>query len=134
MRLRCALRAVAYKAEGFDMPDTKRTSGHYSLPIPVGRSLRKLGQDIRAARRRRRIKAAILAERAGISSPTLRKIEKGEPGVSMGMYARVFFSLGMIERLAALADVRNDALGLMLEEEELPERIRSSSRRKRDEA
>jgi len=125
---------VAYKQEGFDMPDAGRTNRRYSLPIPVGRGLRKLGQDIRAARRRRRIKAAILAERAGISSPTLRKIEKGEPGVSMGMYARVLFSLGMIERLAALADVKNDDLGLMLEEEKLPERVRGSSRRKRDEA
>ena len=116
------------------MPDAQRTNRHYSLPIPVRRGLRKLGQDIRAARRRRRIKAAILAERAGISSPTLRKIEKGEPGVSMGMYARVLFSLGMIERLAVLADVKNDDLGLMLEEERLPERVRGSSRRKRDEA
>ncbi len=52
----------------------------------------------------------------------------------MGMYARVLFSLGMIERLAALADVRNDDLGLMLEEEKLPARIRNSSKGKRDEA
>ena len=116
------------------MPDAQRANRHYRLPIPVGRGIRKLGQDIRAARLRRRIKAAILAERAGISSPTLRKIEKGEPGVSMGMYARVLFSLGMIERLAALADVRSDDLGLMLEEENLPARIRSSSKGKRDEA
>lgn len=116
------------------MPDTQIANRHYSLPIPVGRGLRKLGQDMRTARRRRRIKAAILAERAGISSPTLRKIEKGEPGVSMGMYARVLFSLGMIERLAELADVRNDDLGLMLEEEKLPARIRNSSKVKRDEA
>lgn len=114
------------------MADTRRTNRRYSLPIPVGRGLRKLGQDMRAARRRRRIKAAILAERAGISSPTLRKIEKGEPGVSMGMYARVLFSLGMIERLATLADVRNDDLGLMLEEEKLPARIRGSTKGKRD--
>lgn len=112
------------------MPGAQRTR-LYSLPIPVGRSLAKLGQDIRDARRRRRIKAAILAERAGISSPTLGKIEKGAPGVSMGMYACVLFSLGMIERLAELADVRKDDLGLMLEEEKLPERIRDSSRKTR---
>ncbi len=115
------------------MSDARRTNRHYSLPIPVGRGLSKLGHDIRAARRRRRIKAAILAERAGISNPTLRKIEKGEPGVSLGMYARVLFALGMIERLAAIADVKTDDLGLMLEEERLPERVRGSSRMKRDE-
>ena len=110
------------------MSGAQKKKGRYSLPIPVGRSLRKLGQDIRSARRRRRIKAAILAERAGMSGPTLWKIEKGDPGVSIGMYACVLFSLGMIERLADLSDVRHDDLGLMLEEEKLPERIRSLSR------
>jgi transcriptional regulator with XRE-family HTH domain len=110
------------------MPGAQRKKGRYSLPIPVGRGLRKLGKDIRAARLRRRIQAAILAERAGISGPTLWKIEKGDPGVSIGMYACVLFSLGMIERLAYLLDVRHDDLGLMLEEEKLPERIRGSSK------
>lgn len=110
------------------MSGAKKRKGRHSLPIPVGRSLRKLGQDIRAARLRRRIKAATLAERAGTSRFTLRKIEKGDPGVSMGIYACVLFSLGMIERLADLSDVRRDDLGLMLEEEKLPQRIRSSSR------
>lgn len=110
------------------MPDRQQRNGPYSLPIPVRRSLRKLGQDIRGARRRRRIRATILAERAGISSPTLCKIEKGSPSVSIGMYARVLFSLGMIERLADLSDVRRDDLGLMLEDEKLPVRVRGSSR------
>ena len=52
------------------------------LPIPVTRALRKLGHDIRDARRRRRIPVAILAERASISRMTLNKVEKGDPGVS----------------------------------------------------
>jgi len=95
-------------------------------PIPVGRALRKVGQDIRDARRRRRIPVAILAERASISRMTLHKVEKGEPGVSVGAYATVLFVLGMVERLADLADARNDAVGLALEEERLPQRIRRS--------
>jgi hypothetical protein len=100
----------------------------YSLPIPVQRSLRKLGHDIRNARRRRRLPTAIIAERADISHPTLFKVEKGHPGVSIGTYATVLFSLGMIDRLADLSDVRHDELGLMLDEERLPERIRGSSK------
>jgi transcriptional regulator with XRE-family HTH domain len=94
------------------------------LPIPVGRALRKLGHDIRDARRRRRIPVAIMAERASISRTTLNKVEKGEPGVSMGTYATVLFVLGMAERLADLADPRHDSVGLALEEEHLPQRIR----------
>jgi DNA-binding XRE family transcriptional regulator len=96
----------------------------YTLPIPVRRALRKLGEDIRDARRRRRIPSAILAERASISRTTLVKVEKGEAGVSLGTYATVLFVLGLIDRLSTLADVRHDPRGLELEEEHLPRRIR----------
>jgi hypothetical protein len=94
------------------------------LPIPVIRTLRKLGHDIRDARRRRRIPVAILAERASISRITLHKVEKGDPGVAFGTWATILFSLGMIDRLANLADPTLDTLGLQLEQEHLPQRIR----------
>ena len=94
-----------------------------TLPIPIARALRKLGSDIRDARRRRRIPAEIAAARASISRTTLVKIEKGEPGVAIGSYAIVLFVLGMTDRLAELADPRSDAVGLQLEEEHLPQRI-----------
>ncbi|HEY3742599.1 MAG TPA: hypothetical protein VGL53_22270 [Bryobacteraceae bacterium] len=71
-----------------------------------------------------------MAERASMSRTTLSKIEKGEPGVSLGNFASVLFALGMIERLADLADIRNDSLGLELEEEHLPQRVRLRSARK----
>src|SRR5436309_5492137 len=94
------------------------------LPIPVRSALRKLGRDIRDARRRRRIPAAIAAQRASISRTTLVKIEKGDPGVAMGLYATVLFVLGVSERLADIADPKNDPVGLQLEQEHLPKRIR----------
>src|SRR5262249_27165363 len=94
------------------------------LPITVQRALRKLGSDIRDARRRRRIPTAIMAERAGISRTTLYNLEQGEAGVSLGSYATVLFVLGFTEGLAGLADVRRDATGLELDEERLPRRIR----------
>jgi len=96
----------------------------------VARALRKLGHDIRDARRRRRIPVAILAQRASISRMTLNKVEKGQPGVSAGTYATVLFALGMADRLADVADPRHDSVGLALEEERLPERIRLSRRKK----
>ncbi len=100
------------------------------LPVPVLRALRKLGQDIRDARRRRRIPAAILADRASLSRMTLNRIEKGDAAVSIGNYATVLFALGLAERLAALADAAQDTVGRELEEEHLPERIRLSRARK----
>lgn len=95
-----------------------------TLPIPVRRALRKLGEEIRDARRRRRIPVAIMAERASISRTTLNKVEKGEPGVSIGTYATVLFVLGLGDRLGDLADASTDVVGRELEEEHLPLRIR----------
>jgi transcriptional regulator with XRE-family HTH domain len=102
---------------------TSRTS--VVLPIPVRRLLRKLGQDIRDARLRRRIPVAVVAERASISRMTLNKVEKGEPGVALGIYATVLFVLGIADRLSDLADVKHDVTGLQLQEELLPRRIRT---------
>jgi len=102
----------------------RKTQLDLMVPIPVRRAVRKLGQDIRDARLRRRIPTAVMAERASISRTTLNKIEKGDPGVSLGNYANVLFVLGMAERLGDLADVKTDTVGLGLEEERLPQRIR----------
>src|ERR1022692_5199317 len=112
-----------------DVTTTKgRTSA--AIPVPVARALRKLGHDIRDARRRRRIPVTILAERASISRMTLNKAEKGEPGVSLGTYATVLFTLGMSDRLADVADPRHDTIGRELEEEHLPQRIRLPRQKK----
>lgn len=100
------------------------------MPIPVRRALRELGRDIRDARLRRRIPTAVMAERASISRTTLNKVEKGDPGVSLGNYANVLFVLGLAERLGDLADVRTDTVGLELEEERLPQRIRGPRQNK----
>jgi len=100
--------------------------------VPVRRALRKLGADIRAARLRRRIPMSNIAERASISRATLDKIEKGEAGVSIGSYANVLFSLGLIDRLADIAALQNDPLGQRLEAEVLPRRIRTAAPRKPD--
>ena len=100
------------------------------LPLPVQRALAKLGDDIRTARLRRRIPTALMAQRAMITRTTLSKAENGDAGVSLGIYATILFILGMTARLADLADVRNDNVGLQLEEERLPKRIGRISKKK----
>ena len=95
-----------------------------NTPVPVRRAMRKLGQDIRDARLRRRIPTQILSERASISRMTLYNVENGDVNVSMGTYATILFVLGMIDRLGNLADANEDTLGRQLEEERLPKRIR----------
>lgn len=100
------------------------------LPIPVTRALRKLGHDMKDARRRRRISMAIAAQRASISKSTLIRVERGDPTVSVASYASVLFVLGMADRLGDLAAPKNDSVGLQLEEENLPQRIRGTRKPK----
>ncbi len=102
------------------------------LPIPAQKALRILGKNIGDARRRRRIAMELMSERCGFSRPTLSRIEKGDPNVSMGAYASALFVLGMSEQLAFLAHVSNDIVGRELEEESLPKRIRSPQANKGD--
>jgi transcriptional regulator with XRE-family HTH domain len=99
------------------------------IPLPVKRALAKLGSDIRSARLRRRITTTMMAERSFITRTTLGKVEKGDPTVSMASYATVLFVLGLTDRIADLADARDDDVGLQLEEDRLPQRVRSPGHR-----
>ena len=103
-----------------------------NTPLPVKRELKKLGQNLRDARKRRRIPMQLAADRASISRTTLSKIEKGDEGVSIEAYAKILFVLGLIERLGELADPSLDKLGQNLEAENLPKRIRFSRKEKKD--
>ena len=90
----------------------------------VSRSLKKVGSDLRSARLRRRLPMSLVAERAGISTKTLASLEKGETGVSVGNVAAVIYALGMGTPFSEVLDQKNDAFGLMLDEERLPKRAR----------
>ncbi len=95
------------------------------LPLSAQRSLRKLGSDMAIARKRRRISTSSMAERADISRATLVKIERGDPSVSMAAYMWVLAILGFEARMADLAKPESDEIGMTLDEERLPKRIRS---------
>lgn len=100
------------------MPRTAR------LPLPgVARVLAELGENIRLARRRRRLSASLVAQRAGMTRPTLRAIERGEFGVTLGSYANVLHTLGLEKDLANVG--RDDELGRRIQDAALtPARTR----------
>jgi len=94
------------------------------LPVSIRSGLKKLGNDLKNARLRRRLKMTLVAERAGISLETLAKIQKGNNGVSIGNYAAVIFAIGLGTDWMKLADIENDTMGQMLDEERIPRRAR----------
>lgn len=101
-----------------------RSSLHDLLPLPTRRALAKLGQDVATARRKRRFTVAMMVERMGVAVNTYRRVERGDPTVAMGAYAMALFVLGFGEALGGLMDPRGDDVGLQLEEQRLPKRVR----------
>lgn len=95
----------------------------------VRKALAKLGGDIRDARRRRRLPMALVADRAFTSRPSLQRVEQGDPGVSMGIYAAVLQALGLLEGLGKLADPSVDTIGQAMADEALPRRVRLKLRK-----
>ncbi len=95
-----------------------------SLPSKLRRSLVKLGTDIAAARRKRGLTVMMMAERVGVAKSTYLKVEKGDPSVSMAAYAMALFVLGFGDALGDIVDPRRDDVGLLLDAERLPKRVR----------
>jgi transcriptional regulator with XRE-family HTH domain len=98
------------------------------LSIPVTRALAKLGHDVALARRRRRLTQVSLAERAGIARKTLTRLEKGDPKVALEYLGRVLHVLGEVDRLGQLLDTGADQAGLLMMDEDLPQRVRERKR------
>lgn len=107
-----------------------KTQATSTLPGAARQALIKLGEDIAVARKKRHISTVSMAERAFISRGTLYKAEKGDPSVSMGVYATVLSILGLIEGLGSVADRGSDTLGLDIDEDRLPKKIQPRSRKK----
>ena len=98
-------------------------------PPAARRALRKLGEDIRDARLRRGLPMELVAQRAATSRPTVARVEKGDPGVSIGIVAAVLQALGLLDKLADIADPARDEVGQQLARESLPQRARTSRKR-----
>ena len=76
-----------------------------------------VGEQIKLARKRRKLTTAQVSERAGINRTTLYQIEKGNPKVAMGSYFNVLRVLGLQDDFLKLAE--DDVLGRKLQDIEL---------------
>lgn len=80
--------------------------------------LRQFGNRLRLARLRRRLSAKQVAERAGMAPMTLRSLERGGSGVTMGAYLAVMQVLGIEKDLDLLG--KADPVGRELQDAQLP--------------
>lgn len=83
-----------------------------SLPPEVAAALQALGEHLALARLRREESQKQWAGRLGVSVPTLIRLERGDPSVSMGVYATALWLLGLSGGLAELADPGKDVRAL----------------------
>lgn len=92
----------------------------------VDELLQQFGERLRLARLRRRLPAKQVAERAGMSPMTLRSLERGGSGVTMGAYLAVMQVLGMETDIDLLA--RADPVGRELQDSRLRPTAHSTRR------
>jgi transcriptional regulator with XRE-family HTH domain len=86
----------------------KRSAAIDALPPSVLAHLRQLGADLAIARKRRRESLKDWAQRIGVSEPTLTRMEKGDPSVSMGVYATALWLIGRSQAMAEFAAPEHD--------------------------
>lgn len=79
--------------------------------------LEQMGENIKLARKRRKLTAIQVAERAGIARSTLYLVEKGDSSVAMGAYFNVLCVLGLQNDFLKLA--ADDELGRKLQDLDL---------------
>lgn len=79
--------------------------------------LEQVGENIKLARKRRKLTAIQVAERADIARSTLYLIEKGDSSVAMGAYFNVLRVLGLQNDFLKLA--ADDELGRKLQDLDL---------------
>ena len=79
--------------------------------------IQQVGENIKLARKRRKLTTIQVAERADINRSTLYEIEKGNPSVSMGAYFNTLRVLGLQDDFLKLA--ADDEYGRKLQDIEL---------------
>jgi hypothetical protein len=82
----------------------KSSAHHDWLPAQAQAALRALGFNLALARARRKESLRAWALRLGVSVRTVQRLEDGDPGVGMGVYAAALWLMGRADALPALAD------------------------------
>ena len=91
---------------------SQTSPANQNLPLAGAAALRRLGEDLATARKRRRQSLRDWAARLNVSAPTLMRMEKGDPKVAAGIYATALWLINRLEPLACAADPKEDLAAL----------------------
>lgn len=91
--------------------------------MPVSRAMRNISANLDLARRQQRITVDLLAERANLSVPTVRKLLNEGTG-SLENFLRIARLLGMLESVEAATDPLLTPIGRIRAEQDVPQRVR----------
>ena len=92
-------------------------------PIPVARSMRMIAENLNLARKQQRITVALLAERADLSVPTVRRLLNEGAG-TLENFLRVARILGMLESVEQATDPMVTPIGRARAEWDVGKRVR----------
>lgn len=92
------------------MPSQNTKPADY--PQAVLQQIALLAQNIVIARKRRKETQAQWAQRLGVSQPTMARIERGDPSVSMASYVMCMWLINQAQGLAELIAPQNDLASL----------------------
>ncbi len=87
---------------------SKASMSEKAMPPSVRKALIELGTRIKFARLRRQLTLADMAERMMVTVQTVQRLERGDPGVGIGVVASSLFVLGFMRELEGLADPMAD--------------------------
>ena len=90
------------------------------------RAARQVGANVATWRKLQNLTAEQLAERAGVSRPTISKLEHGDLGVGLGVLLEVLRCLGQLDAVVKSTDPYETDLGRIRSAESVPKRVRGS--------
>jgi len=94
---------------------SRQSTAISSLPPAAATALKQLGENLAIARVRRKESQRVWAQRLGVSVPTLIRMEQGDAGVGVGVYATALWLVGRVQALPTLVDPQSDRGALELD-------------------
>jgi transcriptional regulator with XRE-family HTH domain len=97
---------------------------NFSPSENVRHVIMQIGRNLKTARKRRQKTIREIAEMVGASVSTIQRLEKGDPAVKFSIYLTIAEVFQLTDTMSFAAP-ESDLIGLALEKQRLPQRVRS---------